>query len=226
MCIAYCFSKRKSWSATGERKIFGTVAIQIKCLFVYGLHEDCNILDIHNFRRKNLTRCDMCLRRGYTVAHLLGLRVRSPPGASTSVSWECCVLLGRGFCFRLITCREESCRLWCVVVCDLETSWIKRPWPNGGCRGQNKQNDLSVKSNTHSFPITRCYELFSTPVKRQWRPINNIMWCVRDCRRQGSVTLCRAFHNVVRDYKHNKKTKGTNLVKLFTATGKLKNVIF
>jgi hypothetical protein len=32
----------------------------------------------------------------------------------------------------LITRPEESCRLWCVVVCDLETSWIRRPWPTGG----------------------------------------------------------------------------------------------
>jgi hypothetical protein len=33
-----------------------------------------------------------------------------------------CVLLGRGLCDELITCPEESCRLWRVVVCDQETS--------------------------------------------------------------------------------------------------------
>jgi len=33
---------------------------------------------------------------------------------------ECCVLSGRGLCGKLITCPEESYRLWCVVVCDLE----------------------------------------------------------------------------------------------------------
>jgi len=32
------------------------------------------------------------------------------------------VLSGRGLCDELITRPEESCRLWCVVVCDLETS--------------------------------------------------------------------------------------------------------
>jgi hypothetical protein len=32
------------------------------------------------------------------------------------------VLSGRGFYFGLITRPEESYRLWCVVVCDLETS--------------------------------------------------------------------------------------------------------
>jgi len=33
-----------------------------------------------------------------------------------------CVLSGRGICDELITRPEESYRLWCVVVCDLETS--------------------------------------------------------------------------------------------------------
>jgi hypothetical protein len=36
------------------------------------------------------------------------------------VCCECCVLSGRGFCDELITRPEESYRLWCVVVCDLE----------------------------------------------------------------------------------------------------------
>ena len=40
------------------------------------------------------------------------------------VCCECCVLLGRGLCDRLITRPEESYRLWCVVVCDLETTNI------------------------------------------------------------------------------------------------------
>jgi len=38
-----------------------------------------------------------------------------------SVCCECCVLSGSGLCDELIT-RPESYRLWCVVVCDLETS--------------------------------------------------------------------------------------------------------
>jgi len=33
---------------------------------------------------------------------------------------ECCVLPVRGLCDKLITRPEESYRLWCVVVCDLE----------------------------------------------------------------------------------------------------------
>jgi len=36
------------------------------------------------------------------------------------VCFECCVLSGRGLCDELITHPEESCRLWCVVVCNEE----------------------------------------------------------------------------------------------------------
>jgi len=38
------------------------------------------------------------------------------------------VLSGRGLCDELITRPEESYRLWCVVVCDLETSRIGAPY--------------------------------------------------------------------------------------------------
>jgi hypothetical protein len=37
-------------------------------------------------------------------------------------------LSGRGLCDDLITRPEESYRLWCVVVCDLETSRIGAPY--------------------------------------------------------------------------------------------------
>jgi hypothetical protein len=45
------------------------------------------------------------------------------------VCCECWVLSGRGLCDELITRPEESYRLWYVVGYDLETSWMKRPWP-------------------------------------------------------------------------------------------------
>jgi len=37
-------------------------------------------------------------------------------------------LSGRGLCDELITHPEESYRLWCVVVCDLETSRMGAPY--------------------------------------------------------------------------------------------------
>ena len=42
------------------------------------------------------------------------------------VCCECCVLSSRGLCDGLITRPEESYRLWCVLVCDLETSRMRR----------------------------------------------------------------------------------------------------
>ena len=45
------------------------------------------------------------------------------------VCCECCMLSVRGLCSELITRPEESYRLWCVVVCDLEISRMRRPWP-------------------------------------------------------------------------------------------------
>ena len=60
------------------------------------------------------------LRRRSAASRLLRLCVRIPPGAWMFVCCECCVLSGRGLCEGLITRPEESYRLWCVVVCDLE----------------------------------------------------------------------------------------------------------
>jgi hypothetical protein len=54
------------------------------------------------------------------------------------------VLSGRGLCDELITRPEESYRLWCVIVCDLETSWTRRPRPTGGCRSKNKQTSVFI----------------------------------------------------------------------------------
>jgi hypothetical protein len=48
------------------------------------------------------------VKRGSSVAGLLGLRVRIP-GGDMDVSSECCIL-----CVWLITSPEESCRVWCV----------------------------------------------------------------------------------------------------------------
>jgi len=37
-------------------------------------------------------------------------------------------LSGRGLCDELITRPEESYRMWCLVVCDLETSRMGAPY--------------------------------------------------------------------------------------------------
>ena len=45
----------------------------------------------------------------------------SNPTEGMDVCRECCVFSGRDLCVGLITRPEENYRLWCVVVCDLET---------------------------------------------------------------------------------------------------------
>ena len=61
------------------------------------------------------------LRRRSAVARLLRSWVRIPPVSWKSVCCKCCVLSGRGLCDELIIRPEKPYRLWCVVVCDLET---------------------------------------------------------------------------------------------------------
>jgi hypothetical protein len=56
------------------------------------------------------------------------------------VRCECYVLSGRGHCDGLVTRPEESYRVWCVVVCDIETSSMRRPWPALGRSATEKKN--------------------------------------------------------------------------------------
>ena len=92
-------------------------------------------------------------RRGSAAARLLRLWVRISPTAWMPVCCECYVLSGRGRCDKPISWPEESYRVWCVVVCDLETSWMRRPWPTGGCCAKIRRknyNDYSTKLNSSS----------------------------------------------------------------------------
>ena len=83
------------------------------------------------------------LRRRSMAPRLLRSWVRIPPGTWMSVCCECCVLSGRGLCDELITRPEESYRLWCVDVWDLEKNnpreWGWRPRPTEGLSRQEKR---------------------------------------------------------------------------------------
>jgi hypothetical protein len=85
------------------------------------------------------------LRRRSAAGCLLGLWFRIPLVAWMFVCCECCVLTSRSLCDELITRPEESYRLRCVVVFDLETSWMRRPWFTGGCSAKNKQTDKWIR---------------------------------------------------------------------------------
>ena len=103
------------------------------------------------------------LRRSSTAARLLGLWVRIPPGHGV-VLW---VLSGRGLCDELITRREESYRLCCVVVCDLETSRMRRPWSALGRSATRKKNGAVGR---HVWPIIHIYS-YSTDLDEIWYKI-------------------------------------------------------
>jgi hypothetical protein len=66
-----------------------------------------------------------------------------PPGAWMFVCCERCVLSGRSLCHELITRPEESYRLWCVVVCDLENLKNEEAMTRVGSQRHRKKN-LSV----------------------------------------------------------------------------------
>jgi hypothetical protein len=90
-------------------------------------------------------------------------------GAWMFVCCECSVLWGRGLCDGLITRPEESYRLLYVVVCDLETSRMKRPWPAlGGSATKKKiyiyiQQDATLNSLFISGNCSTCFGWYLHP---------------------------------------------------------------
>jgi hypothetical protein len=66
------------------------------------------------------------------------------------VCCECRVSSGRGLCDELITHPEESYRLWCVV-CDLETSRLRRTLPALGRSATAKKTSVFSKKVLYMF---------------------------------------------------------------------------
>jgi hypothetical protein len=101
------------------------------------------------------SQCPRSPRRSSAAAPLLSWWVGSPSGAWIFVFFECCVLSGRGLCDGLVTRPRESYRLWCVVQCELETPWIRRPWPTGGCCARRKKTFLIMLNLAADNEIAR-----------------------------------------------------------------------
>ena len=169
-----------------------------------------NYITIHGEKHKNafyLYRNIPCrsqwprgLRRRSSAARLLSSWVPIPPEAWMFVCCECCVLSGRGLCDELITRPEESYRLWRVVVCDLETSRLRRPWPALGRSATEKKNiyipyRLYLGFHWGNFSAISCL----TPYRLS---LPTIKVCLRSVNNQGHVTggnkvpsrLCLVFH--------------------------------
>ena len=114
------------------------------------------IIEYRNIRRICRSQWPRGVRGGSAAARLLGLWVRIPPRAWMTVCCECCVLSGRGLIDELITHPEESYRLCCVVECDLETTWMRRPWPTegGGAVAPNKIKELNIEYRVSNICLT------------------------------------------------------------------------
>ena len=134
------------------------------------------------------------LRLRSAVIRLLRLWVQIPPGAWVFVCYECCVLSSRGLCDELITRPEESYRLWCVVVYDLETSWMRRPWPTGGCGAKNIQTFINKHKN----------------IRNMWRNRRTVMY------RVGARWRFPRYHVLVMYCFHNAWIKPKGLIYLLT----------
>jgi hypothetical protein len=117
------------------------------------------------------------LRLGLRPLACWDLWFRVPPRAWMSLCCECCVLSGRGLCDELITRPDESYRLWCAIVCDLETSWMRRPWPTGGwggCCAKNKTKfGVTEEFNENARTV-------KTPSEAWVRKPRMSVWCFSD----------------------------------------------
>ena len=72
-----------------------------------------------------------------------GFESRWSHGCLSLVSVVCCQRSLRG----ADPSPEESYRLWYIIVCDLQTSNTRRPWPALGCCARNKMHCPYVASN-------------------------------------------------------------------------------
>jgi hypothetical protein len=106
---------------------------------------------------------------GRSSAEIVG----SNPTRGLNVCCECCVLSSRGLCDELITRPEKSYWVWCVVVCDLETLWMRRPWTTGGCCVNQKK---IIIADVSAWPNKRMSELLQ--VGGQWSKQRRHYFCV------------------------------------------------
>jgi hypothetical protein len=127
------------WVVPNLLNKYGALIFKCQAVTLIGLTDNLNMKALHSFESRSQWPCSLSHR--YAATHLLRLRVWIPPDAWMFVCCECCLLPGRGLCNELIAHPEESYQLWCIVVCDLETSWMRRAWPTGGWCTRNKHQE-------------------------------------------------------------------------------------
>ena len=107
--------------------LLGCYAASLSATLCWSSNVSTKLLDLTVVTSRS--RWPRGLRRRTEAPRLLRLWVRNPPGTWMSV---CFVVSEKGLCGGLITRLEVRNRLWCVVVCDLETCRMRRPSPTLG----------------------------------------------------------------------------------------------
>jgi len=115
------------------------------------------------------------LRRRSAAARLLRSWVRIPLGAWMFVLCECCVLSGRGLCDELITRPEESYRLCCVVVCDLEKLRNEKAMTRVGSQPHSKKKISSGILLTWPFHCSLFFSMMSMISGFPFTPISSFI---------------------------------------------------
>jgi len=82
---------------------------------------------------------------------------------------ESCVLSGTGLCDEPITRQEESYRLWCVVVCDLETWRMRGPWPALGRSATGGKNIRLIFGPLDRIRDDKLLDYFTISIPSVWQ---------------------------------------------------------
>jgi hypothetical protein len=121
------------------------------------------------------------LKRRSLTPRLLIFGLKSHRGAWVFFRYDCCVLSMRGHCEGLITNTEESYRMWCLVVCNLKSSWMRMPEPNGGCRAKKKGNKNNLLGNNlHSTVGQSWHSRKANAFTSHWKLLDHsqLIFCV------------------------------------------------
>ena len=94
-----------------------------------------------------------------------GIAGSNPAEAWVSISFEYCVS-GRGLCVGPITRPVEFYRLWCVTLCDLETSKMWRFWPALGCLAR-EETKLILYDSLHGQKTRVQFSVNSTLQRKE-----------------------------------------------------------
>ena len=128
------------------------------------------------------------IRRRSAAARMLRLRVRIPRGhwCLSLVSVVSCQvdILSDG----PIPCQKESYRLWCVAVCDLETSRMRTPWHALDCTS-TWVNKIQIKC----VPVGPDWWLKFDTKQRRLQTVNSMMYYIELSKTSLTLKVTNGF---------------------------------